>query len=207
MTSRLHNMSREQLISFIDERKGGIIASFEDICEAIYELKTRYKFDHSPIRNQLFRFYAEVRNGRLTGAMVYALGGDRRYLIHMEGRPKELQNELAGGKLVSIATRTAKGEIVEKDKAIVDMTFQEIARAFPIGKSPATVYEQRAALELELPKEFTTPACQVPTPRADAKTQTFTLGSATVPLTQVVEALREIGLEVRGLAKLMKDAT
>lgn len=203
-SGRLHNMSREQLIAFVDERKGTIIASFEDICEAIYELKTRCKFNHSLIGTELFRFYAQVRNGRLTGAMVYALGGNKRMLSHMEGRPKELQNELAAGRLLTIAVEI-KGEIVERDKAIIDMRYAELARVFPINKSPATIGEQRAALEAELASKPKTHVRQQPVARADGEKQTFSLGTQTVPLNVILGALREIGLEVRGLSKLAKE--
>ena len=204
-TSRLHNASRQQLCDLINDLlKEGIIASFEEICSMIFELKTRCKFNHELIGHSMFRFYAEVRNGRLTGAMVYALGGNKRMLSHMEGRPKDFQNELAGGKLVTIVT-TSKSEIVERDKAVIDMTYSELARAFPAGKSPATIGEQRSALEAELASKPKAHVPQQPVARADGEKQTFSLGGQTVPLNVILGALREIGLEVRGLSKLVKE--
>ena len=203
--SRLHNASRQQLCDLINDRlKEGIIASFEEICCMIYELKTRCKFNHELIGHPMFRFYAEVRNNRLTGAMVYAFGGNKRKLAHFEGRPKELQNELASGKLVTVIG-ISKGDIVEKKLAIVDMAPAELARAFPVGKSPATIGEQRTALEAELASKPKIHVRQQPVARADGEKQTFSLGTQTVPLNVILGALREIGLEVRGLSKLAKE--
>ena len=98
-----------------------------------------------------------------------------------------------------------RGEIVEKRTDWKKMSSAAFKRMFPIGGPVRPVHEQRAILEAELASKPKIHVRQQPVARADGEKQTFTLGTQTVPLNVILGALREIGLEVRGLSKLVKE--
>ena len=206
MIGKLHNLSKEQLYSFIEDKKSGLAAHYEDVCEAIWELETRCKDKH-PMRDHLYcRFYKLVHNKTLSVRMIQALAGGQRLLAHMEGRPINLQDELADGRLISVC-RIVKGGIIEARIPINEFSQKDLQVAFPIGKPPATLIEQRAHLEAKLAAISTPGAPKPPIISADALRRVVIIDGKPADPEALAEAMRAIGYNVtRDTAFVLQEA-
>lgn len=206
MIGKLHNLSKEQLYSFIEDRKSDIVSHYKDVCEAIWELEVRCKDKH-PMRDHLYcRFYKQVHNKTLSIRMILALAGGQRLLAHMEGRPISLQDELADGRLISVC-QIFKGEIVEARIPINEFSQSDLQVAFPIGKLPATLIEQRTHLEAKLATNPAPVAPKPPTVSADPLRRVVIIDGKPADPEALAEAMRAIGYTVtRDTAFVLQEA-
>ena len=150
------------------------------------------------------KWYREVGTGKLLPETVMTFARKPDYLKHLCGYNRDTQMAITRGNEFNWCEEF-RGEIIEKRTDWKKMSAAAFKRMFPIGGPLQSVHEQRATIEAELSSKPKTHVRQQPVARADGEKQTFTLGSQTVPLNVILGALREIGLEVRGLSKLVKE--
>ena len=196
---KLTSQSEAQIVARIEDLKADLASNFGQICELLVQIKSHYLQ-----KDPMFKWYREVGTGKLLPETVMTLAHKKDYLKHLCGYSRETQMAIIRGNQFNWCEET-RGEIVEKRTDLSKMSVAAFKRMFPIGGPVQSIHEQRAALEAELATKPKTHVRQQPVARADGEKQTFTLGSQTVPLNVILGALREIGLEVRGLSKLVKE--
>ena len=196
---KLSNQNEAQIGARIEALKDDLAHNYGEICELLSQLKSHYMH-----KDPLYRFYKEVASGKLLPVTAMAFARKPDYLKHLCGYSRELQLSLVRVKEFDWVD-IYKGEIVENRTNWLKMSSAAFKRMFPIGGPVRSVHEQRAALEAELASKPKTHVHQQPVARADGEKQTFSLGTQTVPLNVILGALREIGLEVRGISKLVKE--
>lgn len=185
---RMTNRSEAQIIQRIEDLQGDLALNFRQICDLLVQVR-----DHYLHRDRQFRHYRDVAADRLLPELVMAMGFKRGYLEHMRGRPREVQMAVARDAEFSWVC-VVKGEVVERRSGWKAMGAADFKRAFPIGRPPASVSEQRGALVEEMQAKPVTHKNRQPLARVDLAAQSFRLGGQTVPLSVVLAALREAGL-------------
>ena len=193
------NQSEAQIIARIEDLRADLALNFGQICELLVLIKPHYLH-----KDPMFKWYREVATGKLLPETVMTFAHKPDYLKHLCGYNRETQMAITRGNEFNWCEEY-RGEIVEKRTDWKKMSAAAFKRMFPIGGPVQSVHEQRAALEAELASKPKTHVRQQPVARADGEKQTFSLGTQTVPLSVILGALREIGLEVRGLSKLAKE--
>ena len=196
---KLSNQQEAQIGARIEDLLSDFAMNFGQICELLTQLKSHYLH-----KDNKFRWYREVASGKLLPLTVMQFSGKKGYLEHLCGYNRDLQKSLLLMKEFDWVD-IDRGQIVEKRTDWTKMSSAAFKRMFPIGGPVRSVHEQRAILEAELASRPKTHVRQQPVARADGEKQTFSLGTQTVPLNVILGALREIGLEVRGLSKLVKE--
>lgn len=196
---KLSNQSEAQIVARIEDLKADLALNFGHICELLVQIKSHYLH-----KDPMFKWYREVGTGKLLPETVMTFARKPDYLKHLCGYNRETQMAITRGNEFNWC-EDYRGQIVEKRTDWRKMSVAAFKRMFPIGGPVQSVHEQRATLEAELASKPTTHVRQQPVARADGEKQTFSLGTQTVPLNVILGALREIGLEVRGLSKLAKE--
>lgn len=185
------NQNEAQIIARIEELKGDLALNFKQICELLVQVGSHYL--HS---EPMFRWYREVASEKLVPELIMAMGLKRDHLKHMMGRPRDVQLAVArDGDLSWCAVD--RGEIIERRGSWKRMSGEEFKRMFPVGAGVRSVPEQRAILEESLATSPITHVRRQPRARVDRSAATFTLGNQTVPLTVVIAALAEVGIQTK----------
>lgn len=182
------NQNEAQIIARIEDLKADIALNYRSICELLVQVNNHYLQ-----RESLFRHYRKVAEGKLLPELAMAMGTKHGYVEHMEGRPIAVQQAVARDQSFDWVCEV-KGEIVERRTSWKAMKVADFKRVFPIGRSPASLSEQRAALQAEMQVRPETHRHGQPLARVDLAAQTFRLGAQTVPLSVVMAALADAGL-------------
>ena len=193
---KLSNQNEAQLVARIEDLKADLSFNFGQICELLTQIKSHYLH-----KDPMFKWYREVGTGKLLPETVMTFARKPDYLKHLCGYSRETQMSITRCNEFNWCEEF-RGEIVEKRTDWKKMSSAAFKRMFPIGGPVRSVHEQRAIVEAELASKSKTHVRQQPVARADGEKQTFSLGTQTVPLNVILGALREIGLEVRGLETL-----
>jgi hypothetical protein len=188
------NRNQAQIATNIEQLMANVAANFREICELLIALDKHYLH-----RDPMFKWYRQVANGKLVPALIMAMVNAQRRIKHMVGRPREVQINIAEDKPLDWC-RVVKGEIEVRRGSWRQMSQLEYERTFPEGGPVRTVLEQRAIIEKELAAEPVTHIRRQPLARVDVTAQTFTLGNQTVPLSIVLSALREAGVDSNDVA-------
>lgn len=190
------NQSEAKTISRIEELKGDIALNFKQICDLLVLVGKHYLH-----RDPLFRWYREVSTEKLIPEVVIAMGLKRGLLPHIAGRPRDVQMQIAKEVDFTFCTEV-RGEVIEKRagwKAMRDVDFK---RMFPIGAAVRTTSEQRNLIEQELAAAVPAFVRGQPLARVDTSARTLTLGRQKVPLSIILAALREAGIQSTDVAAL-----
>ena len=197
--TKYNNMSNEQIIALIEDCVADGLNRQEEICQHLQEMarrKQRHKFHKHP----LYKWYNEVADHKLAMSVVALYSGRKAYLERLVGRSLDLQKSIIAERDIDVAQVDRKtGEIVETRKPVIKLNLTDFQRVFPLGKPPATVVAQRAALEAELaakPAPAPVRTKHGPIVRADKARNVLKIGSQEVPLSVIKTALAEIGLSV-----------
>lgn len=188
------NRNQAQITASIEQLMVNMAANFQEICELLIALDKHYLH-----QDPMFKWYREVANGKLVPALIMAMVNAQARIKHMVGRPREVQINIAEDKPFDWC-RVVKGEIEFRRGSWRQMSQLEFKRMFPEGGPVRSVAEQRAIIEKELAAEPVTHIRRQPLARVDATAQTFTLGNQTVPLSIVLLALREAGVDSNDVA-------
>jgi hypothetical protein len=183
------NRNEAQIAAKIEQLMANMAANFREICELLIALDKHYLH-----RDPMFKWYLEVANGKLVPTLIMAMVKSQPFIKHMVGRPRDVQINIAEDKPFDWCC-VVKGEIEVKRGSWRQMSPSEFKRMFPEGAPVRSVAEQRADIEKQLATEPATHIRRQPLARADATAQTFTLGTQTVPLSIVLLALREAGVD------------
>lgn len=194
--TQFNNMSVEQIIARIESHKSDGDDAVREICICLVELKRR-KIAHPLHKNPVYRWYEVIASDKLHPGVAVLFNGNPRYLEHVVGRPLDVQKGIVSGREYDVVF--AKGtEIKSERKSAIKMSLSMFQRLFPIGKHPASLSEQRAALEVEIEAKPCTHIRRDPIVRADASSRVLFVGKHSIPLSVVKAALAEIGLTVTG---------
>ena len=198
--NRLHNQTNESLISAIESLRQQGLSVFGEICEHLNELWKRGKKDHPLFKDRLYKHFAAVASGRLLPACVLAFSGNPGKLACVEGRPADVQKRIASGLPVPVLW-LCKGEIAETSRSPAIMSLAELVLAFPPGKPPRTLAEQRAILQAQIdavPPGAKTHVRGQPILRAvPSENPAVKIGNeVAVPLTALSGVLAELGFRI-----------
>jgi len=182
------NQNDAQTIARIEELKGDLALNFKQICELLVLVGSHYLH-----RDPLFRWYRDVASNKLVPEIVMAMAMKRDYLKHLAGRPREMQLEVARDGEFDWCCEI-KGAIVTKRTGWKKMASADFKRMFPIGAGIRSAHEQREIIQQEIADGPVTHIRRQPIARVNAAAQTFTLGAQTVPLSVVLNALREANI-------------
>ena len=184
------NQNEAQTIARIEDLKADLALNFTQICELLMLVRSHYL--HT---DPMFRSYREVASGKLLAQIVMVMARKQSYLKHISGRPRDVQLEIARDGEFDWCC-LVKGEIVTRRTSWKKMGAADFKRMFPIGAGIRSVQEQRAIIQEEMATAPVTHIRQQPRARIDVHAQTFALGKQTVPLSVVVSAMREAGMDV-----------
>lgn len=183
-----HNM--QQLNDIIAESLNNTADDFERTCHALSAIRRLGEY-HRLMRAPGYKRFQDVADHRLSAHAVLTLQIDG-ILRRLCGLPLEFQNRVANGQPIRMAEWTAKGEIVEVDKPILQMDEAALDRVFVKGKV-ATVSEQKAALQSQAapkPKSKTPSKARL---RADVKSRCLVIGNNWFSLEDLRSVLAQLG--------------
>ena len=192
--TQFNNMSNEQIIALIEDYKVQGLEAIKATCVALKELKARGS-KHPYHRDRVYRWFNEVTDGRLHPGVVAMFNGNPSYLEPVIGRPLDTQKAIVAGREFDVAFER-KGLIIDGRKTAAQMSIQMFRRLFPTGKPPATLAEQRKALEAEMSNKPVTFVRGHPVVKADRDKWEVRVGNTAIPLNVIKGALAEIGLSV-----------
>ena len=148
MSTHLNNLTIEQIIARIEERKDDGNSAIKEICVCLLELSKR-SVKHPLHRDRVYRWYAHIAGDKLHAGLAAMFNGNPRYLDHVCGRNMDLQKAMFSGVEYEIA-RVVAGEVKVVRKNVAAMSLAEFQRLFPKDRSPATISEQQAQLAVQL---------------------------------------------------------
>ena len=195
--NRYNNMRDEQIIALIEDCIQSGLSSQQDICEHLAEMARRDR-RHRLHNHRLYKWYKEVADGRLSMGVVAMFEGDKRYLDRLVGRSLEMQKSIVAERDTDLAQFDRKTRtIVDVRKPVIKLSLADFRRVFPLGKPPATLKEQREALEAEMASRPVTSTTHGPIVKADATLGILKVGNTSVPFSAIRAALAEIGMTIQ----------
>ena len=189
-----NNMSVEQIIAQIEDYKAEGHSALKAICERLTELKVR-GCKHPLHTDRVYKWHKHVTNGRLLPGIVEIFTSS--YLEHLIDRPADLQRQIMSKREIDVAQIDRKtGQIVDNRKPAIKLSLADFRRVFPKGRPPATLKEQRDALQAEIEQQPVMRTRRGPVIRAIREDGILMVGATKVPLHLVAAALVEIGAKV-----------
>ena len=197
--NRYNNMRDEQIIAMIEDCIQSGLSSQQDICEHLAEMARR-RVPHRLHTHPLYKWYQEVADGKLLMGVVALYHGkrDKPYLNRLVGRSLDMQKAILAERDIDVAQLDRKTQkIVDVRKPVIRLSLADFQRVFPLGKPPATLKEQREALEAELASRPVTRTTHGPIVKADAILGILKVGNTSVPFSAIRAALAEIGMTIQ----------
>ena len=197
--NRYNNMRDEQIIALIEDCIQSGLSSQQDICEHLAEMARR-RIRHRLHTHPLYKWYQEVADGKLLMGVVALYHGkrDKPYLNRLVGRSLDMQKAILAERDIDVAQLDRKTQkIVDVRKPVIRLSLADFQRVFPLGKPPATLKEQREALEAELASRPVTRTTHGPIVKADATLGILKVGNTSVPFSAIRAALAEIGMTIQ----------
>ena len=195
--NRYNNMRDEQIIALIEDCIQSGLSSQQDICEHLAEMARR-RVRHKLHKHPLYKWYAQVADGNLLMGVVALYSGRKQYLDRLVGRSLDMQKAILAERDIDVAQLDRKTQkIVDVRKPVICLSLADFQRVFPLGKPPATLKEQREALEAELASRPVTRTTHGPIVKADATLGILKVGNTSVPFSAIRAALAEIGMTIQ----------
>ena len=190
------NETEAQIFAQIEELKGDLYGNYAQICRKLANLRPGIHYMH---KDHAWKYYKEVAAQKLFPESVFTFGTKRGYLECMMGRARDVQLRVAAGAEFDWC-QVERGEIVDRRTSWKKMGAADFKRLFPAGQPVRSLTEQRAILQAEIAARPVTHIRRQPVACVDLVAGTFTLGGVTAPLSVVLGALADGGVDLRQAA-------
>lgn len=150
MTTKHHNAETKSLIGQLTRLTDRTADTIKEAASILQELKAR-KLRHPLMRDGVLLYYAEIASDQLSARAALAFAGVHTILKRIVSLPLAQQDSLADGKEISIAVHNSKGEIINENRTLIQLTAAQLDMALAAG-SVRSFTEQKKILAARRPR-------------------------------------------------------
>jgi hypothetical protein len=198
MTSNYTEQSDKQLFSVLKTLSSDIEKNIVEMAHVLVELRRR-GFTHEYTRSGILRWHRELAAGTLTPKAVITFGGVGTVLRKMTGLlPPEMQDRLAAGEKLDVATYDSEGKIVTEKRTILQLTTRQLDLVFGDKGAIRPIAAQRRILAKRKPEGDVRRSKVALNIRADVETGDLVCGQLRINISEpgFIAALGELGFTI-----------
>lgn len=201
MTSEYSKQTTDQLLALIKRLSADVEKNIVEMAHVLTELRKR-GYSHEFMKAGLLRWYVELAAGTLTPKAVITFAGVGTVLRKMTGLlPPDLQDRLASGEKIAVATHDAEGKVVTEERTILQLTTRQLDLVFDGKGAMRSIASQKKILSARKPEKDVRRSKVAVVIRADIETGELVCGQMRFKPSELVGPLRELGMQLTRIPK------